>query len=135
MMSNKVIIINVEKGNIKFSRLVEDSVENVVKNVIIDILPQWSPKTSDLIVMKYEHTVTLKLPISKDIYDEIVKYGFERKSSHEIYVKLPVYVVSYDNSWVGEDVIDNKVCVIAPYINDEVKKQIEGLAVEVTTSS
>jgi len=134
MVSNKVVIINVERGSIKSSKLVEDSIENAVKNVIIDVLPQWSPKNSDLIVIKHEHIVTLRLPISKDIYDEIIKYGFERRSSSEIDIKLPVYVVSYDNSWVDEDVIDNKVFVIAPYISEEVKKQIEELAIEVTTT-
>ncbi|MEM1982628.1 MAG: DUF2286 domain-containing protein [Sulfolobales archaeon] len=131
--TKKTLILSVEGGNIVDSKVVESELEEAVKKTLIDILPKWSPKTSDLIVMKYEHEATLKLPLSKELYESLSKYGLSRKSQSEVAAKLPVYVISYENRWVGEDLIDDKVFVISPYINDEIMKEVELLAIDLTT--
>jgi hypothetical protein len=63
------------------------------------------------------------------------KYGLSRKSASEVSAKIPVYVVSYENRWVDDDLIDDKVYIIAPYINEEVKKEIELLATDLISKS
>lgn len=127
------MILSVEGGNIVDSKVVEAGVEETVKKTLIEVLPKWEPKTSELIAMKYEHEVTLKLPLSKELYESLSKYGLSRKSSSEVIAKIPVYVISYENRWVGEDLIDDKVFVISPYINNEIRKEVELLAMDLTS--
>ncbi|MCX8185765.1 MAG: DUF2286 domain-containing protein [Sulfolobales archaeon] len=129
----KTLILSVEGGNIVDSKVVEAELEETIKKTLIELLPKWSPKTSDLIAMKYEHEVTLKLPLSKELYEILSKYGLSKKSSSEATATLPVYVISYENRWVGEDLVDDKVYVITPYINEEIKKEVELLAADLTT--
>lgn len=131
--TKKTLVLSVESGNIVSSKIVEDELEEVVKKIIVEVLPKWSPKTSDLIAMKYEHEITLRLPLSKELYETLSKYGLSRKSSSEVIARLPVYVISYENRWVGEDLIDEKVYVISPYINDEIKNDVELLAIDLTS--
>lgn len=131
--AKKTLVLSVEGGSIVSSKIVEDELEEVVKKVVVEVLPKWSPKTSDLIAMKYEHEITLKLPLSKELYEVLSKYGLSRKSSSEVIARLPVYVISYENRWVGEDLIDEKVYVISPYINDEIKNDVELLAIDLTS--
>lgn len=131
--AKKTLVLSVEGGSIVSSKIVEDELEEVVKKVVVEVLPKWSPKTSDLIAMKYEHEITLKLPLSKELYEALSKYGLSRKSSSEVIARLPVYVISYENRWVGEDLIDEKVYVISPYINDEIKNDVELLAIDLTS--
>ncbi|MEM4784045.1 MAG: DUF2286 domain-containing protein [Sulfolobales archaeon] len=131
--TKKTLVLSVESGNIVSSKIVEDELEEVVKKIVVEVLPKWSPKTSDLIAMKYEHEITLRLPLSKELYETLSKYGLSRKSSSEVIARLPVYVISYENKWVGEDLIDEKVYVISPYINDEIKNDVELLAIDLTS--
>jgi len=131
--TKKTLVLSVESGNIVSSKIVEDELEEVVKKIVVEVLPKWSPKTSDLIAMKYEHEITLRLPLSKELYETLSKYGLSRKSSSEVIARLPVYVISYENRWVGEDLIDEKVYVISPYINDEIKNDVELLAIDLTS--
>ncbi len=134
MSVGRTLILNVEKGNIVDSKISNTEIEEVVKEVVIGVIPRWSPKTSDLIVVKYEHEITLKLPLSKELYESLHRYGLDRRSPSEVTARIPVYVVSYENRWVGEDLMDDKVYVISPYVNDEIKKEVELLAVDITTS-
>lgn len=130
--AKKTLVLSVEGGSIVSSKIVEDELEDVVKKVVVEVLPKWSPKTSDLIAMRYEHEITLKLPLSEELYKALSKYRLSRKSSSEVVARLPVYVISYENRWVGEDLIDEKVYVISPYINDEIKNDVELLAIDLT---
>jgi len=134
-LSNKVLVLNVEYGKITDSKILDMELEEVVKNILMEILPKWSPKTSDLIAMKHEHEVIFKLPLSKELYGLLSKYGLSRKSASEVSARIPVYVVSYENRWVDDDLIDDKVYIIAPYINEEVRKEIELLAVDLISKS
>jgi hypothetical protein len=134
-LSSKVLVLSIEYGKIVDSKILDKDLEEVVKNVLMEILPKWSPKTSDLIAMKHEHEVVFKLPLSKELYGLLSKYGLSRKSASEVSVRIPVYVVSYENRWVDDDLIDDKVYIIAPYINEEVKKEIELLATDLISKS
>lgn len=134
-MNSRVLVLNVEYGKITDSKILDMELEEVVKNILMEILPKWSPKTSDLIAMKHEHEVIFKLPLSKELYGLLSKYGLSRKSASEVSARIPVYVVSYENRWVDDDLIDDKVYIIAPYINEEVRKEIELLAVDLISKS
>ncbi len=134
MNGRRTLVLSVEGGTIVDSKLLDADLEEAIKRVVAEVLPKWSPKTSDLIAMKYEHEVTLKLPLSKELYESLSKYGLSRKSSSEVTAKIPVYVVSYENRWVGDDLIDDKVVVVSPYVNEEIKKEVELLAIDLTTT-
>jgi len=132
-VGNKVLVINFENGSVVESKVVDEAIDEVVKKLLIDILPKWSPENSDLIVMKHEHEVILKLPLSKELYESIAKFGLSRRSESEVSARIPVYVVSYDNMWVGDELVDRKFYLVAPYVNEDVKREIELLVKDLTT--
>lgn len=132
-MGDKVLVINFENGSIVESKVINEAIDEVIKKLLIDVLPKWSPKDSDLIVMKHEHEVTIKLPLSKELYESLAKFGLSRKSASEVSTRIPVYVVSYDNTWVGDELVDRKFYLVAPYINEDIKKEMESLAKDLTT--
>lgn len=135
MSNEEILILNSERGKLVKSEVVKGKLEDVIKKVLIKVLYEWSPKKSDLIVMRHTHEIRVKLPLTKELYEKLSKYNLRRASSNEAIAELPVFVVSYDNTWIDDDVYDNKVYLIAPYVNEEVKEELEELAIETTSES
>ena len=135
MSNEEILILNSERGKLVKSEVVKGKLEDVIKKVLIKVLYVWSPKKSDLIVMRHTHEIRVKLPLTKELYEKLSKYNLRRASSNEAIAELPVFVVSYDNTWIDDDVYDNKVYLIAPYVNEEVKEELEELAIETTSES
>ncbi|RLG85998.1 MAG: DUF2286 domain-containing protein [Thermoprotei archaeon] len=134
-MTEEVLILNSDRGKLVRSEIVRGRLEEVLKKLLLDVIDEWSPNNSDLIVMRQVHEVRIKLPLTKELYDKLVKYNLRRANPNEAVAEIPIYIISYDNMWVGEDVYDNKIYVVAPYINDELKKELEELAIETTAES
>jgi len=134
-MSTKIIIIEADRGSIKHRELREGNLEEVVKEVTVEVLNLWDPTKSDLIVMRHEHDIEVPLPLTKDQYERYLKYNLRRVSQEKAKFTIPLYIISYDNEWIGEDVVDNKVRVVAPYIDDITVKELEELAISTTKKS
>lgn len=133
MGSRRTLVIGVDGGRITESRVVDGLVEDVVKEVLAEVLPKWSPRESDLIVMRHEHEVTLRLPLDRELHEALVGYGLRKKAESEAVAKIPVYVVSYGNRWVGDELVDERLYLIAPYVNEELRRTVELLAEDLTT--
>lgn len=134
-MRTKVFIVEADKGVIKYREIKEGNVEELVKQTILEILDKWDPAKSDLIVMRHEHIIEVPLPLTKEQYEKYSKLGLRRVSQNKARFAVPVYIISYDNEWIGEDVIDNIVRIVTPYVDELVSKEIEELAVITTVSS
>lgn len=130
-MNSKILVLNSEKGVLKYSEILEGSLEDVVKKVIIRALSEWNPLNSDLIVMKQTHEVRINEDEMKEILPKF-NFKIKRTPSGEIIMKLSIYIISYDSKWVNDDIYDNKIYLVAPYINENIRKELEEIAIELT---
>jgi len=127
----KVLVIRAEEGKVTESSVVEGELEAVVKEVARKALEEWDPRVSDFIVIKEVREVTLGLPIPGKLVDILRPFGLRRKGSKEAAFDLVVYTISFDNRLVSEEegsYIENKIYLIAPYINDDLRAELEAQA-------
>jgi len=134
-MRTKVLIIEADRGVVKYKEVKEGNIEEIVKHVIVELLNKWNPTKSDLIVMRHEHAIEVSLPLTKEQYEKYSKLSLRRISQDKAQITIPIYIISYDNEWIGEDVRDNVVRIVAPYVDKTVSKEIEELAIITTASS
>ena len=134
-MSNKekALLILAEYGEVKETRIVEGSPHAVVKEVVRSVLDVWNPITSDLLVVRHRHEIRLRLPITKEQYELYSRYNLRRIGGDLAAFEVPVYIVSYENKRVNNDLVDVKIVMVSPYIDENVKKQLEELAESITS--
>ncbi len=129
----KILIIRAEYGEIKEKKVVEGEPAKVLKEVVAKALEMWNPSQSDLVVVRHTHEVRVKLPLSKEQYQLYSRYNLRKVGSDMAAFDVPLYVVSYENRWVGEDLVDSRVFIVAPYLDDNVASTIEELAKSITS--
>lgn len=86
------VVAHVELGELREHRVVESSVEDVVRNLLFEVLSLWDPRRSDLVVTREKLS---------DIKPELVEYR-----------DIDVYIVSYDIEWRGDSVIDKRFFIV-----------------------
>ncbi|MCX8205237.1 MAG: DUF2286 domain-containing protein [Candidatus Nezhaarchaeota archaeon] len=129
----RLIVARSSMGGVKEAEVVEGELSEVVKRVVLRALEMWDMRESDFIVMRDRYVTSVKLPLTKEQYEEYSKYELRRVSSSEAEVRVPIYVVSYSNEWRGDNYIDKEVFIIAPYINEAQLEEIKELASNATT--
>lgn len=129
----KVLLILAEYGEVKETRVVDGTPHQVVKDVIRSVLDIWNPLTSDLLVVRHKHEIRLRLPLTKEQYEVYSKYNLRRIGGELAAFEVPIYIVSYENKWVGNDLVDVRVVMVSPYIDEDVKKQLMELAESITS--
>ncbi len=134
-MTGDVVVIEVDRGTVKDKHIRKGKLEEIVKQVVVEVLELWKPEKSDLIVMRHEHDIEVNLPLTTDEYERYSKYNLRRSGQDKARFTVPLYVISYDNEWVGEDVVDNVIRIVAPYIDERVVKELEELGKSTTTRS
>jgi hypothetical protein len=117
------VIVYVERNNVVNREIVRSDLVSVVKDYVKKLLEKWNPEESDFIVLKVPQTVSLNLPLSKELYKKVEKYGV-RRVGNKAEVEIPTYEIIYSNRWMGEDMEADKFVVIMPYINDDVINQV-----------
>mgnify|MGYP001770723118 FL=1 len=117
------VVIYIENENIANKEIVKSSLTDTVKNYVKRLLDVWNPEESDFIVLKVPQTVSLNLPLSKELYKKVEKYGVKRVGN-KAEVEIPTYEIIYSNRWMGEDMEADRFVVIMPYINDDVINQV-----------
>ena len=128
----KVLVLRAELGEIKEKNIVEGEFNNVLKDVVMKALTIWEPQKSDLIVMRHKHEISIKLPIRKEQYDLYSQLNLRRKGDVAT-VEVTVYLVSFENQWIDDNIIDSKVFIVAPYIDEFISEKIEELARGITS--
>ncbi len=128
----KTIVVRSKQGKLEEYNVVEGNFKEVVLNVVKKALEAWDMDFSDFIVMRDRYTMQVKLPLTKEQYEEYSKYELRRLSSSEAELRIPIFIVSFNNEWRGEDYVDKEVYVIAPYIDEEEAKDIRELATNAT---
>ncbi len=117
------VVVYIENENIANKEIVKSSLTDTVKNYVKKLLDKWNPEESDFIVLKVPQTVSLDLPLSKELYKRVEKYGVKRVGN-KAEVEIPTYEIIYSNRWMGEDMEADRFVVIMPYINDDVINQV-----------
>ncbi len=128
----KILILRAEYGEIKEKMISEGDFNKILKEVIIRTLDLWDPNKSDLIVVRHSQEITIKLPIKKEQYDLYSQFNLRRKGDYASF-DVPLYLVSFENQWINNNIIDSKVFVVSPYIDDYVSERIEELAINITS--
>lgn len=112
--------------------VVEGSLKEAVRSVVLKALEAWNMEASDFMVMRDKYAATVKLPLTKEQYEEYSGYELRRVSSSEAEVRVPIYIVSFDNEWRGDDYLDKEVFVVAPYVSDAQLEEMKELASNAT---
>ncbi len=129
----KVVVIRSERGRITEKSVVEGKIEDIVKDAARKALEEWDPANSDFIAIKDLREVELDLPLNPDLVDFLREYGSLHRVKDKAVVRIPTYTISFDNVMVSEDrYIENKIYLIAPYINDDLTVDLESMAAEYT---
>ena len=127
----KVLILRAEYGEVKEKNVIEGEVSAILKDVVKKALEFWDPKKSDLIVVRHSHEMQVKLPISKEQYLLYSKFNLRRQGDKAVF-EIPLYVVSFENQWMGEELVDSRVFIVAPYVDNYTEQELERLAQSIT---
>ncbi|AFZ70860.1 hypothetical protein Calag_1138 [Caldisphaera lagunensis DSM 15908] len=130
----KIIVIRSEVGKIISSELMEGELDQIVKKKSEDAMKEWNPETSDFIVLRDIRELELPLPLDPELVDILRNVGTLSRTSEKAIARIPVYTISFENMMIGEDnYVEHKIYLISPYINDDIKTELEKEAVEITT--
>ncbi len=117
------VVVYIENKSIANKEIVKSSLTDTVKNYVKKLLDKWNPEESDFIVLNVPQTVSLDLPLSKELYRKVERYGVKRVGN-KAEVEIPTYEIIYSNKWMGEDMEADRLVVIMPYINDDIINQV-----------
>ncbi len=131
MALNKTIVIKARKGNIVEEYIVEKEYQVVIKEVAIKALNEWDPLLSNFDIMKYAYSIEKPLPLKPEEVDIIMDLS-PRREKDKVVFSIPMYIVSYKNYKIGDQLIDEEVYVVAPYIGDEYKKYVYEVGIMAT---
>lgn len=128
----KLLIVRAEDGEVKDKQIAEGDFNTILKNVILKTLELWDPTKSDLIIVRHKQEISVKLPITKEQYDIYSQFNLKRRGDAASF-EIPVYLISFENQWVDDNIIDSKVFVVSPYVDDYVTEKIMELAKNITS--
>jgi len=128
----KILVLRVENGEVKERTVVEGDLHAVLRSTVVKALDYWDPTKSDLVVMRHSHEIQVQLPLTKEQYELYSKFKLRRLGDRAAFT-IPLYVVSYENEWRGEELVDTKIFVVSPYIDSRVEEEITKLATTITS--
>ncbi|MCI4438174.1 MAG: DUF2286 domain-containing protein [Ignisphaera sp.] len=128
----KILILRAELGVVKEKNIIEGELEKALKDTVIKALELWDPRKSDLIVMRHKQEIKVKLPITREQYEKYSQFNLKRKGDYASF-DLPLFLISYDNEWREENIVDSGIFIVAPYIDDYCASEVEELAKRITS--
>ncbi|EZQ06989.1 DUF2286 domain-containing protein [Candidatus Acidianus copahuensis] len=129
-----VIVLRSESGKVTSEKVIEGDIGDVVRNTAAQALKEWNDMISDFIIMKDSQEWRVPLPLKPNDYERLKNF-LSGKEKNEAILKLPIYIISFDNQWSGEDFQDKKVYVVSYYLDDEMKKELTTYAIDVTSEN
>jgi len=85
-----------------------------------------------LIIVRHKQEITIRLPITREQYEMYSQFNLKRKGDSASF-EIPVYLISFENQWIDDNIVDSKVFIVSPYIDDYVAEKIVELAKNVTS--
>lgn len=117
-------VVYVESGRIVKKEIVNGELVSVVKGLAKRLLEEWNPEMSDFIVLKDQYTISLRIPISRDVLDRLSRYSHVRRVGDKAEASIPVYEITYSNKWTEDTLQTDRLVVILPNINDEITDNV-----------
>ncbi len=129
----KILVIRSEEGKIVESKIIDSDIAEVARTVTQEALKEWNPTSSDFTVLRAKYEIRYRLPIKPELVDIARDLGLDMmREGNELIIQVPIYTISFDNEWTDDSYIDRKMYIVALYLDDEEKKQIEEYAMETT---
>ncbi|MCS7365785.1 MAG: DUF2286 domain-containing protein [archaeon GB-1867-035] len=128
------LIIKSKEGEAEVLEKIKGEFNEAVKEAAKKALELWDLTKSDFIIIKDKYPVEVKLPITPQEYEEYSKYNIRRSGPNIASFDLPIYVISYNNEWIGNDYRDYEVFIIAPYVNEKIISELVKWAAEITST-
>lgn len=128
------LIIKSKEGEAEVLEKIKGEFNEAVKEAAKKALELWDLAKSDFIIIKDKYPVEVKLPITPQEYEEYSKYNIRRSGPNIASFDLPIYVISYNNEWIGNDYRDYEVFIIAPYVNKKITSELVKWAAEITST-
>ncbi|AWR99801.1 DUF2286 domain-containing protein [Metallosphaera hakonensis] len=128
----KVLVLKSESGQITSDHFEEGDIGEVVRKTAEKALKEWNELTSDFIIMRDSQEAKLPLPLKPDVYEK-TKNFLAGKDKTSAILKLPIFIISFENQWKEENFQDKKVYVISYYLTDELKEELTNYAAQVTS--
>jgi len=121
---NIYLVIDYNNGEIVNVKKVEaKKLDMFVRDIAKQLIDKWDMENSDFIITRENRTIYLELPISKEDYGKLRQYGLRREGNMAA-IDIPLYEISYSNSWENNEIVVKMATFIAPYINKQVEKEI-----------
>jgi hypothetical protein len=129
------LVIHCEDGTIVNETVKQKDLVETVKEELIETLKKWDPRESDLMVFSTQNEAQVPAPLSKEMLDILKPFSPARQGDKVVF-NLPIYIISYRIEHLSENEFrDHAAVVVAPYINDELKGQVETWSVELTAKN
>jgi len=129
----KVLVVRAEIGKVVMSEVVEGELYDVIKKYVSIASLEWDPRVSDFVVIREDLNVDVEGSLEEVVLEYLRSHGSLEEGEGVLKVKIPVYTISFDNRFVGEDLyIENKVYIIAPYVNEDLRVLFETEAASIT---
>ncbi len=129
----KTLVVKAVQGNIVSKHLEDKPYTQVVKDVVAAAVNEWNPEKSDLTVIRAKLEVEYKHPISPELYDKILELNLNAyRQGDLVVVEVPLFVISYDNEWLGDTYHDKAIYVVAPYLDDNMINAVASYATDTT---
>ncbi|PSN84785.1 hypothetical protein B9Q03_12890 [Candidatus Marsarchaeota G2 archaeon OSP_D] len=129
------MVIHCKDGNIINESVKQKDIVEAVKEELIGTVKEWNPKESDLMVFSTQNEAQVSAPLTKETL-ELLKPFSPTRQGDKVVFNMPIYVISYKIEHLSENEFrDRAVVIIAPYINEELKSQLESWSVELTAKA
>lgn len=132
MSSN--LVIKSKDGRANILEKIKGEFNEAVKETAKNALELWDSIKSDFIIIKDKYPVEVRLPITPQEYEEYSKYNIRRSGPDIASFDIPIYVISYNNEWIGNNYRDYEVFIITPYINEKITDELIKWAAEITSA-
>lgn len=130
----KVLVIRAEYGRIVESNVVDGEMYSVVKEEARRALEAWRAEASDFVVARDYRDVEISLPVPPGLYDELRELDVPlTRSGEKAVASIPVVLISYDSEMISEeDYQENKIILVAPYLGEDARIDLESEAASMT---
>ena len=126
-------MVRAEEGRITESDIIEGDFKSILRGVVEKAFKEWDEVRSDFLVVRDDQDIELDPDnVSADEIEELSKITDVKRDSSGFMVKLPIYMISFDNRIEGDGYVDSRIYVVTPLVNDRLKEIIEADAAHYT---
>jgi len=50
----------------------------------------------------------------------------DRREGNEAVIKIPMYIISFENVWMENNFQDRRIYLIVPYLDEELRQKVKG---------